>query len=135
MGKAAVERRRRAEAAYDTEQYTVPEIERIARVAFDMARKRGKKLCSVDKANVLESSRLWRETVTRVAKEYPDVELTPLVCGQLRHAAGAQSGAVRRDCDVQYVRRYSVGRSFHDQRLASGCWRLASLSDGKCGPL
>lgn len=57
--------------------YTVPEIERIARVAFDMARKRGKKLCSVDKANVLESSRLWRATVARIgAEEYPDVELS-----------------------------------------------------------
>ncbi len=62
--------------AYDTEMYTVPEVERIARVAFDLAMKRGKKLCSVDKANVLEASRLWRETVLKVAKEYPQVELT-----------------------------------------------------------
>ena len=63
-------------AAYDTELYTVPEIERIARVAFEMAMNRNKKLTSVDKANVLESSRLWRETVIRVSKEYPDVELS-----------------------------------------------------------
>ncbi|MCL2105596.1 MAG: 3-isopropylmalate dehydrogenase [Oscillospiraceae bacterium] len=63
-------------AAYDTEQYTVPEIERIARVGFEMAQKRGNKLCSVDKANVLESSRLWRETVTRLAPEYPGVALS-----------------------------------------------------------
>ena len=64
-------------AAYDTEMYTVPEIERIARVAFEMARKRNKKLCSVDKANVLESSRLWRATVARIgAEEFPDVELS-----------------------------------------------------------
>ncbi len=63
-------------SAYDTERYSVPEVERIARVAFDLARKRGKKLCSVDKANVLESSRLWRETVVRVAAEYPDVALS-----------------------------------------------------------
>lgn len=63
-------------AAFDTEMYTVPEIERIARVAFDLARKRSNRVCSVDKANVLESSRLWRETVTRIWKEeYPDVEL------------------------------------------------------------
>lgn len=62
-------------AAFDTEMYTVPEIERIARVAFDLAMKRNKKLTNVDKANVLESSRLWRETVIRVAKEYPEVEL------------------------------------------------------------
>ena len=65
-------------AAYDTEKYSVPEIERIARVAFEMARKRNHKLCSVDKANVLESSRLWRETVIRVGQEYPDVELNHL---------------------------------------------------------
>lgn len=64
-----------APAAYDTESYSVPEIESIARVAFDMAMKRGKKLTSVDKANVLESSRLWRETVIHISKEYPEVEL------------------------------------------------------------
>jgi len=62
------------EAAYDTMFYTVPEIERVVRVAFELARKRRKKVTSVDKANVLESSRLWRETATRVAEEYPDVE-------------------------------------------------------------
>lgn len=65
-------------AAYDTEMYTVPEIERIARVAFDMAMNRNKKLTSVDKANVLESSRLWRETLIKVSKEYPEVELNHL---------------------------------------------------------
>ena len=64
------------QAAYDTEKYSVPEIERIARIGFDLAMKRGKKLCSVDKANVLESSRLWRETVTKMAAEYPEVELS-----------------------------------------------------------
>lgn len=67
-----------AAAAYDTEMYTVPEIERIARVAFEMAMNRNKKLTSVDKANVLESSRLWRETVIKVSKEYPEVELNHL---------------------------------------------------------
>lgn len=66
-----------AAGAYDTEFYSEPEVERIARVGFDMAQKRGKRLCSVDKANVLESSRLWRQTVTRIGQEeYPDVELT-----------------------------------------------------------
>ncbi len=65
-----------ADFAFDTEQYSVPEIKRIARVAFDMAMKRSKKLTSVDKANVLESSRLWRETVIEIAKEYPEVELS-----------------------------------------------------------
>ncbi|MGM0415493.1 MAG: 3-isopropylmalate dehydrogenase [Thermodesulfobacteriota bacterium] len=61
---------------YDTMLYTEPEIERITRVAFDVARKRGKKVCSIDKANVLSTSVLWREVVVRVAKEYPDVELS-----------------------------------------------------------
>ncbi|MDY7078432.1 MAG: 3-isopropylmalate dehydrogenase [Chloroflexota bacterium] len=61
-------------AAYDTMFYTVPEIERVLRVAFELARKRRKKVTSVDKANVLESSRLWRETAEQVAKDYPDVE-------------------------------------------------------------
>lgn len=66
------------EAAYDTEYYTTKEVERIARVAFETARKRNHKVHNIDKANVLESSRLWRETVLRVAKEYPDVELQHL---------------------------------------------------------
>jgi len=61
---------------YDTMRYAVPEIQRIARIGFEAARKRGKKLCSVDKANVLETSQLWRDTVTETAREYPDVELS-----------------------------------------------------------
>ena len=64
------------QAAFDTEMYTVPEIKRIAKIGFEMAQKRGGRLCSVDKANVLESSRLWRETVIEMAKDYPDVELS-----------------------------------------------------------
>lgn len=62
-------------AAYDVEQYSEMEVRRIAKVAFDMAMKRNKKLTSVDKANVLESSRLWRRVVNEVAEDYPDVEL------------------------------------------------------------
>ena len=62
-------------AAYDIEQYSEGEVKRIAEVAFDMAMKRNKKVTSVDKANVLESSRLWRQTVAEVAKKYPEVEL------------------------------------------------------------
>ncbi len=65
--------------AYDTEAYSVMEVERIARVAFETARKRNKKVISVDKANVLESSRLWRETVHRIAQDYPDVECTDML--------------------------------------------------------
>lgn len=63
------------EYAYDTEKYSAAEIERIARLAFAISLKRNKRVCSVDKANVLESSRLWRSTVQRVAKDYPEVEL------------------------------------------------------------
>lgn len=62
--------------AYDTLPYSEGEIRRIARVGFDMAQVRGKKLCSVDKANVLASSQLWREVVEEVAKDYPEVELS-----------------------------------------------------------
>lgn len=62
-------------AAYDVEQYSEEEVRRIAVVAFDMAMKRGRKLTSVDKANVLESSRLWRRVVTEVSGDYPEVEL------------------------------------------------------------
>ncbi|MBW2185262.1 MAG: 3-isopropylmalate dehydrogenase [Deltaproteobacteria bacterium] len=61
---------------FDTMVYTEPEIERITRVAFDVARKRGSKVCSIDKANVLSTSVLWREVVERVAKDYADVELS-----------------------------------------------------------
>lgn len=64
-----------APEAFDTMRYTVPEVERIARVAFEAARKHRGKVTSVDKANVLETSQLWRDTVIEVAKEYPDVTL------------------------------------------------------------
>jgi 3-isopropylmalate dehydrogenase len=61
---------------FDTMRYAEPEIRRIARLGFEAARKRSGKLCSVDKANVLETSQLWRDTVIEVATEYPDVELS-----------------------------------------------------------
>jgi 3-isopropylmalate dehydrogenase len=60
---------------FNTMKYAEHEVERVARVAFDAARKRRKKVCSVEKANVLETSGLWREVVLRVAKDYPDIEL------------------------------------------------------------
>ncbi|KAK1555618.1 hypothetical protein Q3G72_029089 [Acer saccharum] len=64
------------EIGFNTEVYASYEIDRIARVGFETARKRNKKLCSVDKANVLEASMFWRNRVTSIASEYPDVELS-----------------------------------------------------------
>jgi 3-isopropylmalate dehydrogenase len=61
---------------YNTDVYSEPEVRRIARVGFETARKRRGRLCSVDKANVLEVSQLWREVVIDVAKSYPDVQLS-----------------------------------------------------------
>lgn len=61
---------------FNTLVYRESEIERIGRVAFEIAQKRDKRVCSVDKANVLESTELWRNTMNRIAKDYPDVELT-----------------------------------------------------------
>ncbi len=61
---------------FDTMRYAEPEIRRIAHVGFETARKRGRKLCSVDKSNVLETFQFWRDIVTDVAKSYPDVELS-----------------------------------------------------------
>ena len=65
-----------AREGFDTMRYSEPEIRRIAHAGFRAALKRRKKLCSVDKANVLETSQLWREVVTSVGKEYPGVELS-----------------------------------------------------------
>ena len=66
------------EQAFDTEIYNEGEVERIARIAFDIARQRNSKVTSVDKANILESSRLWREVVIRVSQDFPEVKLNHL---------------------------------------------------------
>ncbi|MCW5605087.1 MAG: 3-isopropylmalate dehydrogenase [Burkholderiales bacterium] len=65
-----------AEEAFDTMRYTRPEVERIARVAFEAARQRSRRVTSVDKANVLETFQFWKDVVTDVHKDYPDVELS-----------------------------------------------------------
>ena len=119
-------------AAFDTEMYTVPEIERIARVAFDVARKRNKKVTNVDKANVLESSRLWRETVLKVAEAYPDVELAHLYVDN----AAMQLVRNPRQFDV-IVTSNIFGDILSDEasQIAGSIGMLASasLSDGTLG--
>ncbi len=75
FGEKGIKETEHGTAAYDVEEYSEMEVRRIAKVAFDMAMKRGKKVTSVDKANVLESSRLWRRVVNEVAADYPEVEL------------------------------------------------------------
>ncbi len=110
-------------AAWDTEQYTVPEIERIARVAFDLAMKRDKRVTSVDKANVLESSRLWRETVIRVSRDYPEVTLNHMYVD---------------NCAMQLVRnpkQFDVIVTSNISMIAGSIGMLASasLSGGKLG--
>lgn len=73
FGKKGTEENNGVKKAFDTIEYSNPEIERIARLSFDIARKRNKKLTLVDKANVLETSKLWREVTTKIAKENADV--------------------------------------------------------------
>ena len=78
FGERGYREGRYGQEAFDTEAYSVTEIERIGRVAFETAMKRDKRVCSVDKANVLETSRLWRKTMHRLAEEYPEVEYTDM---------------------------------------------------------
>ncbi|TWO28682.1 3-isopropylmalate dehydrogenase [Campylobacter hyointestinalis] len=68
-------RKKEEDRAYNTMVYSISEIQRIAKIAFEAALKRDKKVCMVDKANVLETSQLWREVTTKVAKDYPEVSL------------------------------------------------------------
>ena len=78
--------------AVDTLVYTAEEIRRIAQMAFQIARGRRKKVTSVDKANVLESSRLWRQITAEVARDYPDVTMENMLVRYSRHAVGQSSG-------------------------------------------
>ena len=94
---------------FNTMVYAEDEIERVARVAFEAAQRRHRRVCSVDKANVLEVSKLWRETVTAVAEDYGDVELTHLYVDN----AAMQLVLAPKQFDVhphlQSVRRHLVG--------------------------
>ncbi len=85
------------EEAVDTMIYRAPEVERIARVAFDLARGRQKRLVSIDKQNILETSRLWRRVVERVAGDYPDVQLSHLLVDN------AAMQLVRRPADFDVI--------------------------------
>ena len=79
FGKSGRYQSEDGETAFDTETYSVKEIRRIGKVAFETARTRRNLVTSIDKANVMESSRLWRETMHELAKEYPDVELRDML--------------------------------------------------------
>ena len=79
FGERGMREGKYGEEAYDTESYSRMEIERICKVAYETARKRRKKLISIDKANVLDTSRLWRKTIHEMAREYPDVELSDML--------------------------------------------------------
>ena len=123
---------RYGEEAYDTEAYSVMEIERIARVAFETARKRRKNLISIDKANVLETSRLWRQTVNRIAEEYQDVEVSHM------YVDNAAMQLVREPSrfDVA-VTSNMFGDILSDEASqitgSIGLLPSASLGDSKCG--
>lgn len=117
---------------YNNMIYKESEIERIAHIAFQTAMKRNKKLCSVDKANVLDVSRLWREVMERIAKEYPEVELSHMYVDN----AAMQLIRAPKQFDVM-VTGNIFGDILSDEAsmLAGSLGMLpsASLSDGKIG--
>ncbi|MBN1777332.1 MAG: 3-isopropylmalate dehydrogenase [Clostridiales bacterium] len=118
--------------AYDTERYSVEEIRRIGVVAFEAARKRRKKMCSVDKANVLESSRLWRETMHVLKQEYPDVQYSDMLVDN----AAMQLIRDPSQFDVM-VTSNLFGDILSDEASqltgSIGLLASASLGKGKCG--
>ncbi len=118
--------------AFDTETYNQTEIDRIAKVAFELAGKRRRKVCSIDKANVLESSRLWRERVHVVAKDYPDIELIDMLVDN----AAMQLVKNPAQFDV-IVTSNMFGDILSDEASqltgSIGLLPSASLSSGRCG--
>ncbi|MBQ9384265.1 MAG: 3-isopropylmalate dehydrogenase, partial [Ruminiclostridium sp.] len=79
FGERGIREGKFGEEAYDTEAYSVKEVDRIGRVAFETAMKRSKRVTSIDKANVLETSRLWRRTMHAIASEYPEVQYSDML--------------------------------------------------------
>ncbi len=120
------------EEAYDTECYSVTEIERIGRVAFDTARLRSRKVTSIDKANVLESSRLWREVMHRLSAEYSDIEYSDMLVDN----AAMQLIKNPAQFDV-VVTSNMFGDILSDEASqltgSIGMLPSASLGSGKCG--
>ena len=112
------EKIRDGDRASDLCVYTVGEVERIVRVAARLARERKKKLTSVDKANVLETSRLWREVTTRVMRdEFPDVAVSAHAGRRLRDAPHPPARRLRRDRDRKHVRRHLSRRGVDAGRV------------------
>ncbi len=119
------------QAAFNTMIYKRSEIERIATIGFETARKRKKRLCSVDKANVLEVSQLWRETLTRMAADYPDVELSHL------YVDNAAMQLVRNPCQFDVIVSSNLfGDMLSDEAamLTGSIGMLPSASLGSTGP-
>ena len=118
--------------AYDTECYSEMEVERIARVAFETAKKRSKKVTSIDKANVLESSRLWREVMHKIAAEYPEIECSDMLVDN----AAMQLVKNPAQFDV-VVTSNMFGDILSDESSqitgSIGLLPSASLGDTKCG--
>lgn len=119
------------EIGFNTEVYATYEIDRIARVAFETARKRRGKLCSVDKANVLEASMLWRRRVMEIALEYPDVELSHM------YVDNAAMQLVRNPRQFDTIVTNNIfGDILSDEAsmITGSIGMLASASLGKSGP-
>ncbi len=116
---------REKNSAWNTMRYTRDEVVRVARVAFELAAKRRKKVTSVDKANVLEVSQLWRATVTEVAQDYPGHRAGSSIRRRLRDAPDEHAAQLRRGRDRKPLRRHPLRRSRRHHRLA----RHAAVGD------
>ena len=119
---------------FDTMLYSESEIRRIAHVGFETARKRGKKLCSVDKANVLETSSCGARSSPTSAREYPDVELSHMYVDNAAMQLVREPEAVRRHRHRQHVRRHPVRRGVDAHRLDRHA-ALGFARRGRQGPL